>query len=107
MLERVHDFKLGDVVDNDAMAFSIGKVQSQAYSSSRHKSTILNRSGESIDVKIGSPFGSKGSLSFAATAMARLASFGDRGGKGSRDHYSLSVNIMNDPPWLKFFSCGK
>ena len=30
-----------------------------------------------------------------------------RGGKGSRDHYSLSVNSMNDPSRLNFFPCGK
>ena len=39
--------------------------------------------------------------------MDRLASVGARGGKGSRDHYSLSINSMNDPPRLNFFSCGK
>ena len=107
MPERVHDVKLGDAVDDDAVASSAGKVQSQASSGSGRKSVMLNRSGESADVKTGSPFGSKGSLSFAATAMAGLASVGARGGKGSRDHYTLSVNIMNDPPRLKFFSCGK
>ena len=107
MPKRVHDVKLGDVVDDDAVASSVGKVQSQASSGSGQKLAILNRSGESVDVKTGSPFGSKGSLSFAATAMARLASVGARGGKGSRDHYSLSVNSMNDPPRLNFFSCGK
>ena len=107
MLERVHDVKLGDAVDDDVVAFSTGKVQSQSSSGSRRKSAILNRSGESVDVKIGSPFGSKGSLSVASTAMAGLAFVGARGGKGSRDHYSLSVNSMNDPPMLKFFSYGK
>ena len=106
MPERVHDVKLGDVVD-DVVAYSAGKVQSQASSGSGWKSTILNRSGESIDVKTGRPFGLKGSLSFAATTMAGLASVDARGAKGSRYHYSLSVNSMNDPPMLKFFSYGK
>jgi E3 ubiquitin-protein ligase TRIP12 len=105
--ERVHDVKLGDAVDDDAVASSTGKVQSQASSVSGRKTAILTRTGESADVKTGSPFGSKGSLSFAATAMAGLASAGARGGKGSRDQYSLPGNSTNDPPKLNFFSCGK
>ena len=107
MPERVHDVKLGDVVSDDDVAYSGRNVQSQASSGSRRKSAILNRSGESHDVKTGIPFGSKGSLCFVAIAMAGLASVGARGGKWSRDHYSLSINNMNDPPRFNIFSCGK
>lgn len=105
--ERVHDVKLGDAVDDDAVASSTGKAQSQTSSGSGRKTAILTRTGESADVKTGSTFGSKGSLSFAATAMAGLASGGTRGGKGSRDQYSSPINSTNDPPKLNFFSCGK
>ena len=55
MLERVHDVNLGDVVDDDVVASSVGKFQSQASSGSGWKSAILNRIGDSADVKTGIP----------------------------------------------------
>uniref|UniRef100_A0A0D6QT53 HECT-type E3 ubiquitin transferase n=1 Tax=Araucaria cunninghamii TaxID=56994 RepID=A0A0D6QT53_ARACU len=105
--ERVHDVKLGDTGEDDTHASSTGKTQSQGASGSGSRSAILTRS-ESADLKTGSSLGTKASLSFAAAAMAGLASSDGRGGRGIRDHHSLSMgNSTNDPPRLSFFSCGK
>eukprot|EP00252_Welwitschia_mirabilis_P013075 TRINITY_DN288_c0_g1_i1.p1 TRINITY_DN288_c0_g1~~TRINITY_DN288_c0_g1_i1.p1 ORF type:complete len:1842 (-),score=375.52 TRINITY_DN288_c0_g1_i1:355-5880(-) len=105
--ESVHDVKLGDSMEEDTVASTTGKFHSQGSSTSGHKVTASTRSGESADAKPGSSLGSKGSLSFAAAAMAGLVSGSGRVGRGSREHFYFHANGSNDPPRLNFYSYGK
>ncbi|KAF8405417.1 hypothetical protein HHK36_010323 [Tetracentron sinense] len=101
MPEKVHDVKLGDSAEDDTVAVT------NPASGSSHKTTTL-KGMESAGFRRGNFFGSKGAHSFAAAAMAGLASASGGAIRGSRDRRGLSlVGSLNDPPKLIFSAGGK
>lgn len=93
--EKVHDVKLGDTADEPTEAPSASDTHAQPSSGSAIRTTPLKGS-ESVEFRSGIPFGSRGAMSFAAAAMAGLASVSGRGSRGGRDRrgvpYGTSVN---------------
>ncbi|MQL95161.1 hypothetical protein Taro_027824 [Colocasia esculenta] len=105
--EKVHDVKLGDTADDGTIASSVGDSQTQPSSGSSHR-TGSAKSTETPEFRSGNSFGTRGAMSFAAAAMAGLASAGGRGIRGSRDRRGLPFSSSsNDPPKLIFSSGGK
>lgn len=103
--EKVHDVKLGDSADDGANLVNDSQSQPSTGSSNRVAST---RGVESADFRSGGSFSSRGAMSFAAAAMAGLASVGGKGIRGSRDRRGFPhVYSLNDPPKLVFSSGGK
>lgn len=94
MPEKVHDVKLGDTADDPTVA-SASDAHAHPSSGSAIRTPAV-RGSESAEFRTGSPFGSRGAMSFAAAAMAGLASVSGRGIRGGRDRrgvpYSSSIN---------------
>ncbi|KAK4424057.1 E3 ubiquitin-protein ligase UPL3 [Sesamum alatum] len=97
MLDKVHDVKLGDTVE-DGPSLAPSDVQNNPTCSSGSRGSAEFRSGIS--------FGSRGAMSFAAAAMAGLASGNNRGGRGGRDRQGRLLFGSNDSPKLIFTAGG-
>ncbi|XP_058090942.1 E3 ubiquitin-protein ligase UPL3-like isoform X2 [Magnolia sinica] len=100
--EKVHDVKLGDAADDGSSVPATSDSQTNPSSGSSNRTSSVR---ESAELKTGSSFGSKGAMSFAAAAMAGLASVSGRGIRGGRDRRGLILGGSNEPPKL-FFSAG-
>ncbi|XP_068646801.1 E3 ubiquitin-protein ligase UPL3-like [Aristolochia californica] len=104
--EKVHDVKLGDSTDDGALASATTDHQTNQSSASGVRVASV-RGTEPAEFRTGMPFGSKGAMSFAAAAMAGLASTNNRGIRGGRDRRGLLIGSSNDPPKLIFSAGGK
>ncbi|CAI9786404.1 unnamed protein product [Fraxinus pennsylvanica] len=103
--DKVHDVKLSDSTEDSATATpSDGQNNPPCSSSNRGTS---GRESDSAEFKSGSSFGSRGAMSFAAAAMAGLASSNSRGERGGRDRHGRSLFGSSDPPRLIFTAGGK
>ncbi|KAG6477829.1 hypothetical protein ZIOFF_061261 [Zingiber officinale] len=87
--EKVHDVKLGDASDEGVADGSATHNQVKTISTLSDRSST-ERATESSEFRRGSVFGSKGAMSFAAAAMAGLASIGGRGIRVGRDYRGLA-----------------
>lgn len=76
MADKVHDVKLGDSAEDGSVPAPVDGQNNPACSSS---------SRGSAEFRSGSSYGSRGAMSFAAAAMAGLASGNSRGLRGGRD----------------------
>ncbi|KAM0853504.1 hypothetical protein ACQ4PT_051008 [Festuca glaucescens] len=85
--ENVHDVKLADA-DESSIASVANDNQTQLSSSSSIRDTFSSRGAGSAELRKPS---SRGAMSFAAAAMAGLASVGSHGIRGSRDRRGLSL----------------
>ncbi|CAA0815645.1 E3 ubiquitin-protein ligase UPL3 [Striga hermonthica] len=95
MPDRVHDVKLGDSVeDSPVPKSSDGHINATCSSSSRASTG-------------GSLFGSRGAMSFAAAAMAGLASGNSKGLKGIRDRRGHLLFGSKGSPKLIFTAGGR
>lgn len=102
MASEVHDVKLGDPVEDNpvpAPAPAPGDVQNNPTCSSSSKGSAEFRGGSS--------FGSKGAMSFAAAAMAGLASGNNRGERGGRDRTGRHLFGSKDSQRLIFTAGGR
>ncbi|XXG75022.1 hypothetical protein AAC387_Pa07g3615 [Persea americana] len=103
--EKVHDVKLGDSADDGTIASTTSDTATNPSGSSNRTA-----SGRGVDpaefMSVGS-FGSKGAMSFAAAAMAGLASASGRGIRAGRDRRGIHPGSSNDPPKLIFSFGGK
>ncbi|XP_077246615.1 E3 ubiquitin-protein ligase UPL3-like [Tasmannia lanceolata] len=105
--DKVHDVKLGDSTDDGTVVSATSDSQTNPSSGSSNRTASV-RGMESAEFRSGSSFGSKGAMSFAAAAMAGLASASGRGIRGGRDRRGLPlVGSSNDPPKLIFLAGGK
>ncbi|KAJ8512361.1 hypothetical protein OPV22_002795 [Ensete ventricosum] len=87
--DKVHDVKLGDSADDGAVSCSASDNQVQTTSGSSDRS-VTDKGTEYTELQRESAFGSRGAMSFAAAAMAGLASIGGRGIKVGRDYRGLA-----------------
>ncbi|KAG9442713.1 hypothetical protein H6P81_018567 [Aristolochia fimbriata] len=104
--EKVHDVKLGDSTDDGTTASATTDHQPNQSSASGARVASV-RATEPAEFRPGMSFGSKGAMSFAAAAMAGLASTNTRGIRGGRDRRGLLIGSSNDPPRLIFSAGGK
>lgn len=105
MADKVHDVKLSDSTEDSAAApANSDSLNNPASGSSSRAATV--RGSDSTDFRSGSSFGSRGAMSFAAAAMAGLASNG-RGIRGGRDRHGRPLGGSNEPPRLVFTAGGK
>ncbi|PKA56014.1 E3 ubiquitin-protein ligase UPL3 [Apostasia shenzhenica] len=81
--DKVHDVKLGDPADESPVVSAVNDGHAQPSPSTTR--TAPSRGLESAEFRSGNTFISRGSLSFAAAAMAGLASVSGRGIRGGRD----------------------
>ncbi|KAF7006202.1 hypothetical protein CFC21_021261 [Triticum aestivum] len=88
--ESVHDVKLADA-DGSSIASIASDNQAQPSSGSSIKHTFSSRGAGSVELRNPSTLGSRGAMSFAAAAMAGLASVGSRGIRGSQDRRGLPL----------------
>ncbi|CAA3011063.1 E3 ubiquitin- ligase UPL3 [Olea europaea subsp. europaea] len=102
--DKVHDVKLSDSAEDSAAVEPIDGQNNPPCSSS-HRDTA-GRESDSAEFKSGSSFGSRGAMSFAAAAMAGLASANSRGERG-RDRHGRPRFGSSDPPRLIFTAGGK
>lgn len=98
--EKVHDVKLGDTAEDPALASASDSHAQPSASASRSAA----KSSDPSEFRSGSPFGSRGAMSFAAAAMAGLASVSGRGIRGSRDRRGSGTDHHNK---LIFTAGGK
>ncbi|ERN00443.1 hypothetical protein AMTR_s00100p00119160 [Amborella trichopoda] len=104
--EKVHDVKLGDSPDDGTVASATSESHSNPSSASNNRAPV--KGVESAEFRSGSSFVSRGGMSFAAAAMAGLASASGKGIRGSRDRRALpTTSSPSDPPKLIFSSGGK
>ncbi|KZV20236.1 HEAT repeat,HECT-domain isoform 1 [Dorcoceras hygrometricum] len=103
--DNVHDVKLGDSSE-DSPAPASHDVQNNPTCSSSSQGTS-GKGSDSVDFKRGSSLGSRGAMSFAAAAMAGLASGNYRGVRGVRDRHGRPLSGIDDPPRLTFTAGGK
>lgn len=105
--DEVHDVKLGDPADNFAVASSSSDGHAQP-STSTNK-TLSARGLESAEFRSINTFSSRGAMSFAAAAMAGLASVSGRGIRGGRDRRGLpnGINAHDQHNKLLFTVGGK
>ncbi|XP_038982263.1 E3 ubiquitin-protein ligase UPL3-like [Phoenix dactylifera] len=103
--DKVHDVKLGDPADDAIIASSEGDNLAQPSSGFSNRSAAVRGPAE---YRSGSTFGSRGgAMSFAAAAMAGLASVSGRGIRGGRDRHSLaSGSSVNDHYNKLVFTAG-
>ncbi|KAM0865193.1 hypothetical protein ACQ4PT_043424 [Festuca glaucescens] len=85
--ENVHDVKLADA-DESSIASVANDNQTQLSSGSSIRDTFSSRGAGPAELRKPS---SRGAMSFAAAAMAGLASVGSHGIRGSRDRRGLSL----------------
>ncbi|GMH23656.1 hypothetical protein Nepgr_025499 [Nepenthes gracilis] len=105
MVDKVHDVKLGDSAEDSAAAPAISDSKKNPASGSISRAAAV-RGSESAEFR-GSSLGSRGAMSFAAAAMAGLASTSGRGIRGGRDRHGRPLNGSNDSPRLAFSAGGK
>ncbi|XP_039138135.1 E3 ubiquitin-protein ligase UPL3 isoform X2 [Dioscorea cayenensis subsp. rotundata] len=105
--EKVHDVKLGDSADDAAVASSANDSQVQPSSGSINRTAATR--GQDTEFRSGNAFGSRGAMSFAAAAMAGLASVSGRGIRGGRDRrgFPTGASINDHYNKLIFTSGGK
>ncbi|KAF0930868.1 hypothetical protein E2562_035966 [Oryza meyeriana var. granulata] len=84
--DRVHDVNLGDADDSSISSLAIG---CQAHASSGYSKNISSRAAHVAEFRSPSTFGSQGAMSFAAAAMAGLASGDSHGFRCSQDRAGL------------------
>ncbi|KAI3765712.1 hypothetical protein L2E82_15754 [Cichorium intybus] len=102
MADKVHDVKLPESTEERP-----NDTQTNPASGSSSRGTGI-RGSDSADFRTANSFGSRGTMSFAAAAMAGLASANGRGIRGGgRDRHGRPVSGSNDPPRLVFSSNGK
>ncbi|XP_042478317.1 E3 ubiquitin-protein ligase UPL3-like [Macadamia integrifolia] len=107
MPDKVHDVKLGDSAEDGNAASATSDSQTNPSSGSSNRAATV-RGMDSTEFRSGSSFSSRGGMSFAAAAMAGLASAGGRGIRGGRDRRGFSVTGgSNDPAKLIFTAGGK
>ncbi|KAI8021116.1 E3 ubiquitin-protein ligase UPL3 [Camellia lanceoleosa] len=106
MADRVHDVKLGDSADDSPVAPATSDSQTNPASGSSSRAATV-RGSDSTEFRSGNSFGSRGAMSFAAAAMAGLASTNGRGIRGGRDRHGRHLFGSNDPPRLIFCAGGK
>ncbi|KAJ4964350.1 hypothetical protein NE237_024289 [Protea cynaroides] len=105
--DKVHDVKLGDSAEDGNAALTTSDSQTNPSSGSSTRATTV-RGMDSSEFRSGSAFGSKSGMSFAAAAMAGLASASGRGVRGGRDRRGFSLaGGLNDPAKLIFIAGGK
>ncbi|KAL9141695.1 hypothetical protein ABFS82_14G121300 [Erythranthe guttata] len=98
MSSMVHDVKLGDSVEEPPIP---------APSDTNNNPVCSSSSKGSAEFRSGSSFGSKGAMSFAAAAMAGLASGNNRGVREDRDRRGRPLSVYKDSPRLIFTSAGR
>lgn len=98
MPDKVHDVKLGDSVEDSPIP---------APSDGQNNLTCTSSSRGSAEFRSGSSFGSRGAMSFAAAAMAGLASGNSRGVRGGRDRRGRPIFGSKDSPRLIFTAGGR
>ncbi|KAL3631668.1 E3 ubiquitin-protein ligase upl3 [Castilleja foliolosa] len=99
MPDKVHDVKLGDAVED-------GPVRDS--SDGHNNPTCSSRSRGSAEFPSGgSSFGSRGAMSFAAAAMAGLASGNNRGLRAVQDRRGRPLFSSKDSPRLIFTAGGR
>jgi len=108
-LPDVHDVKLGDSPEDHSIA---GPTTSDSHTNPACGSSSRgspSRGSDSSEIRGANSFGSRGSMSFAAAAMAGLSSAnGSRGIRGGRDGHGQPLFGSNDStPKLIFSSGGK
>ncbi|KAG8364405.1 hypothetical protein BUALT_Bualt19G0125400 [Buddleja alternifolia] len=96
--DKVHDVELGDTVEDSPVP---------ATSDGHNNPTRSSTSRGSAEFRSGSSFGSRGAMSFAAAAMAGLASGNNRGVRGGRDRLGRPLFSSNEPQKLLFTAGGK
>ncbi|XP_047332949.1 E3 ubiquitin-protein ligase UPL3-like [Impatiens glandulifera] len=106
MPDRVHDVKLGD--PNEETSTVPGTSDSQTNPAPGSSSRVgAVKDFDSTEFRSSTSFGSRGAMSFAAAAMAGLASANGRGIRGGRDRLGRPLFGSNDPPRLIFSAGGK
>ncbi|XP_073310538.1 E3 ubiquitin-protein ligase UPL3-like isoform X2 [Primulina huaijiensis] len=105
MPDKVHDVKLGDSSEDSPAPVS-NDVQNNPTCSSSSQGTS-GKGSDSVEFKRGSSLGSRGAMSFAAAAMAGLASGNYRGVRGVRDRHGHPLSGTDGPPRLTFTAAGK
>ncbi|XP_073065596.1 LOW QUALITY PROTEIN: E3 ubiquitin-protein ligase UPL3-like [Primulina eburnea] len=105
MPDKVHDVKLGDSSEDSPAPVS-NDVQNNPTCSSSSQGTSAKGS-DSVEFRRGSSLGSRGAMSFAAAAMAGLASGNYRGVRGVRDRHDRPLSGTDGPPRLTFTAAGK
>ncbi|PIN04854.1 putative ubiquitin fusion degradation protein [Handroanthus impetiginosus] len=96
--DKVHDVKLGDSVEDSPVP---------APSDGQNNPTCSSSSRGSAEFRSGNSFGSRGAMSFAAAAMAGLASGNNRGVRGSRDRQGRPLFGSNESARLIFTAGGR
>lgn len=94
MPDKVHDVKLGDSAEDSPVP-------------GQNNPTCSSSSRGSAEFRSGTSFGSRGAMSFAAAAMAGLASGNSRGVRGGRDRKGRPVFGSKDSPRLIFTAGGR
>ncbi|GJU58363.1 E3 ubiquitin protein ligase UPL3 [Tanacetum coccineum] len=106
MPDKVHDVKLGDSAEERPLGATTSDSQTNPASGSSSRGTAV-RSSESSDFRTTNSLGARGTMSFAAAAMAGLASANGRGVRGGRDRHGRPLVGSNDSARLIFSSGGK
>ncbi|XP_060168620.1 E3 ubiquitin-protein ligase UPL3-like [Lycium barbarum] len=106
MPDKVHDVKLGDSSEDSPAALTPNDSQTNAGGGSSSRAASAQGS-DSVEFRSGSSYGSRGAMSFAAAAMAGLASANGRGARGARDRHGRPLFSTSDPPKLVFSAGGK
>ncbi|KAJ9560615.1 hypothetical protein OSB04_005775 [Centaurea solstitialis] len=108
MPDKVHDVKLGDSAEERPVGAATTDSHTNPASGSSSRGTAV-RGSDSADFRSANSLGSRGTMSFAAAAMAGLASANGRGGgiRGGRDRHGRPLFGSNDTPRLIFASGGK
>ncbi|KAK1370334.1 HECT-type E3 ubiquitin transferase [Heracleum sosnowskyi] len=104
--DRVHDVKLGDSTDSSPIAPTPSSSQTNPARGSSSTATA-DKGSDSVNFKSGNSFSSRGAMSFAAAAMAGLASSNGRGIRGARDRQGRLIFGHNEQPKLIFSAAGK
>ncbi|KAL8128470.1 hypothetical protein V2J09_017625 [Rumex salicifolius] len=106
MAEKVHDVNLGDSADDNTGAPATSDSQTNPASGSGSRLAV-GRASDSTEFRTAGPFGSRGAMSFAAAAMAGLASSNGRGLRATRDRHGRLLSGSGDSPRLIFSVGGK
>ncbi|KAL1541164.1 E3 ubiquitin-protein ligase upl3 [Salvia divinorum] len=97
MADKVHDVKLGDSAEDSPVPTPSDGQNNPAFSSSSRGSAEVRSSS----------YGSRGAMSFAAAAMAGLASGNSRGLRGGRDRQGRPLFGSKDSQRLIFTAGGR
>ncbi|WOG84167.1 hypothetical protein DCAR_0103348 [Daucus carota subsp. sativus] len=104
--DRVHDVKLGDSTESSPIGPTPSSSQTNPARGSSSRATT-DKGSDSGNFRSGNSFGSRGAMSFAAAAMAGLASSNGRGIRGARDRQGRLIFGHNEQPKLVFSAAGK